>query len=519
MLLNEANAIPRTKSIMSGVDITIRPVSHVVTGLLSLGILFAPAILLGVTAAWTTSLPLAVGVLVQVVYALVFLKRHPVWHPSTAPSIIILYLIALGWCWLVERVRPHPVLPFVQGVLTLGAVGLFALHHLLSSGAESLRKAMRATQRIQARRQWPENLLDCRSLRDVIRLRASLDRSAVPALALLQDPRPEVQAAALGALEYRPFWRPGEVEFVLKVGTASLEPSVRALTAYALAGVQSEDHIAQLASMLRDPSAEVRRAAAEALLWDGDRRWPLAREAIHAALADTRQKYDGPLFLGPVHLSELAINDLTQWAAERPPIAGRAIDILIDHYHRILSSGDQPEFAHHLAQQMLSADIAPALRTELAELLRDHQLLTPELLDRLTNADQPGPLRLLAAEVMLRNNPNDSDGLDVLRGLARQPNREMALAVGAILQNVLNLPIGLPADGELPAAGSKMAADVAKRVLAWANGSPLDQISQPTPRPMSGLKPKTHPPRPGLEPRPYPPEHHRRHRDSHGHGL
>jgi hypothetical protein len=148
---------------------------------------------------------------------------------------------------------------------------------------------------------------------------------------------------------------------------------------------------------------------------------------------------------------------------------------------------------------MLAPDTPPGLRVEIAALLRDHQMLSADMLDRLTNLDQPGPMRLFAAEVMLRANPNDADGLDVLRGLARQPNREMAVAIAGILQNVLGLNIGLP-QGDLPAPTSKQAAEIARRVQAWANGTaPQDLMRIQTPGPMPGLKPPSRPPFPGLQ--------------------
>ena len=134
------------------------------------------------------------------------------------------------------------------------------------------------------------------------------------------------------------------------------------------------------------------------------------------------------------------------------------------------------------------------------QLLRDHNLLSPDLLDRLTNMDQPGPIRLFAAEQMLRINPHDPDGVDVLRGLARQPNREMALSVAGVLQNVLGVDLGLP-PGELPAATSKTAADVARRVLQWANGATADAV-RPTPGPSAGLRGGSRGSMPGLASRP-----------------
>ena len=87
--------------------------------------------------------------------------------------------------------------------------------------------------------------------------------------------------------------------------------------------------------------------------------------------------------------------------------------------------------------------------------------------------------------------------------------REMALAVAGVLQNVLGLDLGLPA-GELPKPGSKLAADVARRVLMWANGATPDMI-RPTPAPMPGIRGTSRVsmagvPRPGaIPPTPYPP--------------
>jgi hypothetical protein len=151
-------------------------------------------------------------------------------------------------------------------------------------------------------------------------------------------------------------------------------------------------------------------------------------------------------------------------------------------------AGERPELGSELAVMMLDNETSPALRVELAALLRDHHLLSPDLLDRLTNLDQPGPMRLFAAELMLRINPHDPDGIDVLRGLARQPNRELAVQIASVLQNVLGLNVGVP-EGQLPASNSKEASDLARRVLAWANGANPDILNNLTPGPRPGLKP------------------------------
>ncbi len=464
----------------------------------SLAVLWLPVALLGFESWWAGSLPIAAGAGVLALFAAVFVGQHPVWRPPVGASVVVLYLMALVWSWLPVRTVADPALYAVQGALILVGVGLFAAHDLIRSGAEPLRRANTFCRRLVGRTEWPLQLVDCRHLPEVRGLRHAVRDVAGPALALLSDPRAEVQAAALGALEYRQDWHAGEAELVLRIGMTSPEPGVRAAAAYALAGIDSADLVAGLAGMLRDPAPEVRRAAAEALLWDGDRRWPFAREAVHAALSDARLANDGPLFVGTVRLPAAAVCDLTLWAADRPPLATRATQILVEQYHRGLSDPDRPELASELAAQTLDDDAAPNLRVELASLLRDHHMLTPDLLDRLTNVGQPGPLRLLAAEVMLRANPNDPDGLDVLRGLARQPNREMALAVGAILQNILGLNLGLP-QGHVPAANSKAAADVTRRVLAWANGATPDMVRPPTPGPHPGLKPGSRSPFGGLQ--------------------
>jgi hypothetical protein len=436
---------------------------------------------------------------VQALFALVFIRAHPVWRPPVSASLVVLYLIALAWLWLPTRGTTDWAIHVGESVLLLVAVALAAFHDLTRTGAEPLRRANKWCGRIAARHQWPSQLADCRALPEVAALREAVRSEVRPVLALLSDPRPEVQCAALGALEYRPHWHPGEAELVLKVARESLEPAVRAAAAYAMAAVDSAELIAGLSEFLRDPAPEVRGAAAEALLWEADARWPFARAGVREALSDDRLAEDGPLF-ATGRVPAAAIADLITWAEEHAPLAQRAIVTLVEQFHRDLTDGDQPELGSQLGAMMLDHNAAPALRVELAALLRDHHMLTADLLDRLTNLDQPGPIRLFAAEQMLRINPHDPDGVDVLRGLARQPNREMALAVAHVLQNVLGLDLGLP-PGERPAPNSKTAADVARRVVMWANGANPDMI-RPTPGPTPGLRGGSRGPMPGLASRP-----------------
>ena len=451
----------------------------------SVVLLLLPCVVLSALAHRTDLVPVYAGAGVQALFVLLFLRAHPVWRPPVSASLIILYLVALAWLWLPTRGSADFAVHVGQGVLLLGAVALAAVHDLIRIGAEPLRRANKCCGRIVRRRRWPLQLADCRALPEVVALRAAVRDEVRPVLALLTDPRSEVQCAALGALEYRPHWQPGEAELVLKTARDSGEPAVRAAAAYAMAGVASGDLVAGVAKLLRDPAAEVRAAAAESLLWNADARWPFARDGVREALADPKLAADGPLFASG-RLPAAAMADLVTWSEEHAPLAPRAILTLIEQHHRDLSANDRPELGSRLAATMLDAHAAPALRVELAALLRDHNMLSVDLLDRLTNMDQPGPIRLFAAEQMLRINPHDPDGVDVLRGLARQPNREMALAVASVLRNVLGVDLGLP-PGDLPAANSKLAADVTRRVLLWANGANPDLL-RPTPGPSSGLK-------------------------------
>ncbi len=467
--------------------------------LISVGLLLAPTAVLTWLAIRFNAVPLWAGAGVQAMFAFVFLRAHPVWRPPASASIIVLYLIALGWVFVPTRGSNDWEVHTGQGILLLAAIGLLALHDLTRTGAEPNRRANKWSRRIAGRSRWPMSLADCRTMPEASRLRNSIRDEASPALALLSDPRPEVVTAALGALEYRTNWKPGEAELVLKVAKLSPEPGVRTAAAYALAGVEQPELIAGLAGFLRDPAPEVRLAAAESLLWDGNRRWAYARDAVRDALADPRLSEDGPLFTGTTRLPVAAIADLTTWAADHPPLARRAIMTLIEQHNRSLTDGDRPELGSELAYEMLNPGTPPALRVELAALLRDHHQLSPDLLDRLTNPDQPGPIRLFAAEVMLRTNPNDPDGVDVLRGLARQPNRELAVQIGAILQAVLGLDLGLPQSDELPSPNSKMAADVARRVLAWANGATADSLRPTTPGLIPPLPHANRPPLAGLQ--------------------
>lgn len=422
--------------------------------------------------------------------ALAVLGASLVWsstkgHQSSSAAVILLYLVAVVITWWVPTQEEATSL--ARGVLLVTGVLGWAGYELQSSGAEPLRRAWAATRAVQQRRQWPAHLEECLDVPEVQRLRRIVQdqREIRPVLPLLTSPRPPVQLAALHALAYRTDWYAGEAEYVLQATGQSAHEAVRVATVQALAGVQGVDLLTALSAFLRDPSEEVRRHTIAVLLWQAERRWPLIRESIRDILADPLYPLDGPLFTdfnpaAGLRLPGAAIADLITWAAEPPPLAPRAVLTLIAYFRAELQAGLQPELTAELVELMLHTDTPPTLRVELAALLRDFDLLSPEVLDRLTNVDQPAPMRLFAAEMMLRINPHDPDGIDVLRGLARQSNRELAVHVALVLQTYLGVDLGIDPQSP-PAPSSKTAAELTRRLLQWANQchpDPLTESSQ-----------------------------------------
>ena len=63
----------------------------------------------------------------------------------------------------------------------------------------------------------------------------------------------------------------------------------------AMERVQMDEVVIEVAQFMVDPSIEVRKAAVEALLWDGDHRWNWIRFTIRRVMADPLFMNDGPL--------------------------------------------------------------------------------------------------------------------------------------------------------------------------------------------------------------------------------
>ena len=432
----------------------------------SLILIAAPAVGLGLTALVYESTLAAVGAFAQLLAALLFLPYRRVWQPPISGLLILMYLMALGWLWFVTRQDPEGFGRIARGLCLLTAVGLFVLHDLQRTGLAPRRRARELCRRLTTRHDYPALARDYAHLPEVLALHEVLQHDPGPAVLLLNHPRPQIVIAALTALQQRSYWRTNEAELVLERIDAAEDAQVKVAGLLCLGNVADGGVVSATADYLKDRTPEVRRAAAQAIPLHDDHRWPLIREAIRESLAAASNE---PLFREAAgRWCEAAVCDLTTWAAEPEPLGDRAGKAVVAHYGTLLTTGNHPSLAAEIGRQITDSQTPPAVRVDLAHLLRGLNFITPDLLDRMTDIDQPGPLRILAAEMLLAWNPQNPDAVDVLRGLGRQSNRETALAIARLVQQYLGLDMGLP-PGKVP-INTKQAAETAKRVFTWATG-------------------------------------------------
>jgi hypothetical protein len=407
-----------------------------------------------------------------------FLSRYGRRDSPIGPSIITLYVIALGWMWIGTRGTTDWYPPMAQAILLVMPLLVFAFQILSDSGAPAIRRAQYLARALANRRDWPNDLAACRGLPEVKGLRESLQADAAPALALLRNKRPEVRIAALAALEFRQNWHAGQPQVVLQLALRAEEPPVRAAALSALGNVHEREVVEGVAEFLRDPSWEVRRAATEAILWDTERRWGWIRHAVRRALGDSACREDGPMYADGRPLSADAVADLTAWAGEKGSVGTRAATTLGAHYSRVLSDGAEPEVVDELRRKLSDPHAPPPLRIELVRILQVNGELGREILEELIDPANPAPLRLTAVEALLTKGEHIG-ARAALHDLARLPNREIALATAAIVQCRLGVDLGLPANEPLPPVHSRQAAEVTRRVLCWAatHDQPADEAA------------------------------------------
>src|SRR5262249_11277951 len=239
------------------------------------------------------------------------------------------------------------------------------------------------------------------------------------------------------ALEFRKDWRPGQAELVMQVAQRAEQPLVRAAAVTALGNLDDRELVEMLAQFLHDTSREGRQAAAEALLWDTEKRWSWIRFSVRRILADPLFFNDGPLMAEGQLLTEEAVGDLTAWCAEKGTLSARAAQTLAAHYHRTLNERLDPARLHDLRNQLADTRTPAVLRLELGKLLQFVQELDQPLLEKLIEPSNPGSLRLIGCETLLADHVEGmqrDQAISTLRDLARLPNREIALATADVVQ-------------------------------------------------------------------------------------
>jgi hypothetical protein len=448
--------------------------------LLPLGILLLPTMLLlgvSVRQPGADNLLLWLGTGVQAAVCILALLSQGGGRQSFGTTIIALYLVALAWLWCSSSVTDWYA-TLAKAMMLAVLLGAFASQTLHDSGAPAIRRARLLADRLANRKDWPAEPSACRSLPEVKAFRTALGIDATPALALLLHPRLEVRVAALGALEFRKDWRPGQAEIVLQTAQRAENPEVRAAAMWALANLEERPLVEAVALFMHDPSPIVRRAATEAVLWDTERRWNWIRYTVRRVLADSLYANDGALVHEGQLLSADAINDLTGWCAEKGILAIRASLTLGHHYGRAMTEQPDEKLLRTLKQQLADPQTPAVLRIELGRLLQHYQELDLPLLEVLLQASNPAPLRLIAVEVLLAeysDQPSASAGLGVLRELARLPNREIALRTADVIQRRVGIDLGLAVGQPLPPIHSPQAADITRRVIAWAGQNDLPE--------------------------------------------
>ena len=445
--------------------------------LLRMGILVLPTLLLAAVSfrrgqTGEPSLMLWLGTsFVACVCFLSFFSRGT-WRQPLGPSLITLYLIGLAWLWFGDK-HEDWLSQLSKSFLLIVPLFVFGFQTLYESGAPALRRANMLATRLRDRREWPGELSACRTLPEVKALRAALGYDASPALSLFSDPRAEVRVAALGALEFRKEWRPGQAEMVLQVGQRAEHPAVRAAAIFALGNIDQRPLVETLAQFLLDTSLEVRRAAVEALLWDCEHRWTWIRYTIRRVMADPIFMNDGPMLPDGQTLSDEAVSDLTAWCAEKGVLSARSAQTLAAHYHRAMTESNDKVMYTTLRNLLVNAHTPAILRLELGRLLQMFKELDPQLLEALLDQANSAPLRLIACESIL-NAPNSSESslhpraINTLKDLARLPNREIALAAADVVQRRLGVDLGMGIGQPLPAVHSRQAADNTRRGMQLA---------------------------------------------------
>lgn len=441
---------------------------HTVRSIVAVGITFIPSLLLSwkasdQTSPWHNSILLLA--IVEAAVAVGLIVRVGATRTAMGPWALLMYLVTLVTLRFVAYDPGYPADQLRVAVGLLAFVLLLALSEVRQHRG-NVRQAKFLLKKLLSRGEWPA-YDQFHALPEVQALKDALEENAAPALPFLAHPDPNIQVAILTAMAYQPTWRKGQVETVFHYLAASDEPAVRAAAVIAAARVRKTRHLNVLLAFLHDHYSIVRRATAQAIMWDVHQRWTTIRSQIRLALAEPNAVKDGPLPCS-TGLPAIAIHDLLLWSGEAGPVGKRSTQTIIRHCKRAITEDGTPEAIDQVLELVANEDVPASIRVELAHQLNHADVFAPEVAAKLIDSSQPTMLRLMAAGALLSQR-EDKRAIEVLRDAARQPNREIALAAAGIIQKYLSIDVGLPVGGELPLANSRQAAEVTRRVMEWAN--------------------------------------------------
>ncbi|MFO0930893.1 MAG: hypothetical protein U0736_28330 [Gemmataceae bacterium] len=174
-----------------------------------------------------------------------------------------------------------------------------------------------------------------------------------------------------------------------------------------------------------------------------------------------------------------ALEDLHVWAGEKGCISIRVALTLGAHYAHQLHAGAPPELLGTLRGRLTDPATPAVLRLELAHLLNRYRELDLGDLRQLLDPAMPAPVRLIAVEAMLAQGQSP-EAVAALHDLARLPNREIALATAELVQRRLGVDLGLPPGQPLPPPHTRLAAEVARRLMLWANQHEVAEAHSPS---------------------------------------
>lgn len=408
----------------------------------------------------------AIAATLLAIHGLYVLLRFGVYRASGSWFILSGYAVAFAAIRFNNPDLTSPIDHGLLGMCLLVPAIAFVRRSVSFNTGESARQAKMTIRQLLAREDIPETWNACRELPEVKELRQLVADDASPVLPLVVSPDVRHQLTGLAALECHPRWRTGQAETIIQRLNLSEDAEVRVAAIAALMNVSKSRHLQCLMPYLRDRSAEVRRATATALLWDARSRWQEVRSAFRQALADPQAAKDGPLPCSG-QLPPSAIDDLIAWAYEVGPIGKRSIETIVRHCKKAIHEDGSPEALARVVGLVMNTKVPPGLRVELAHRLQSADEFPVDVAAKLIAPGQPTMLRLLAAGSILAVR-DDQRAIEVLKESAKQPNRQIALVAAGLIQRFLAVDMGLPVGGELPHANSRQAAEVTRKVLAWA---------------------------------------------------